>query len=967
MNNQLKLIVSGFFFLLLPFMLQAQPSQPGKVSIPSGHEQTPYRQYAEEGIILNFFEIDNIDFRLYLLYNLSNDDRFSINAEDEYGLFIVNPTEDFMENGFFDSFESFYNETSINFRLIEKKDIFDLESQWKASVTPRYFASITMDIALNRAITDNDFCVNSDPFCTSDIIQFEASHSTQQAEAGIPDIGCIGNSYNPSWYHMRINTGGQFIIHMEGVDPIDPSIERDIDFIIWGPFDDPVTPCVQELTSNKIIDCCYSSSYTENIFLGYPESEHYHNTSHGSIIEHTPEVGEYYILLITNYSRDPCIITFTKTEGSGPGTTDCGILPGIATNSGPYCVGDTIQLSITTQAGATYSWTGPDNFTSNEQNPTIPNCTFEMGGIYTCVTTVDGQTTTGSTEVIVYAQPIADFSFNNVCEGSATQLNSTADTDPSGQEITGYHWDFGDGETADEPNVTHTYASPGDYQVTHIVHTGNGHCIDEITKTVSVYAIPQLTISASPSSVIYGGTATLTVNAVPAGNYSYHWEPANMVTNPNSQTTQTVPLTTSQVFTVTVTNELGGCSNTIQVTVNMAGSDLTATATADQYEICENSSTTLHALPMAGTGNYTYIWSPANLLNNATIQNPVATPPLGTTTFTCIVSDGMTDLEVSVTILVHPKEESSLYESICENESYNFFGQNLNVAGVYNHTLQTIHGCDSVIYLHLSVNPLNEYEFTVSDEENCDEYYWDPEGHEIVYTDHESLVYNQSGSYHRTYKNQLGCDSLVTMNVHFEYTPVPTEIYPMDPDNTTPHWVITATEFQINSYDFHLWDTNPYCHWDTVTWNFAEPIDWLLEPFGDRSSCCKVYVMDQVDDTVWLEAHAFNRCAPQGIIQRYWFVCSFYGIEEDVASTNSATFDVIPNPNNGQMQLLFDRISGKVDVKVYDMKGTLIDSFETYNGNTLFNYDMKTTRSGIYFFVVTCKEGTLAKKVVIER
>ena len=53
MNNQLKLIVSGFFFLLLPFMLQAQPSQPAKVSIPSGHEQTPYRQYAEEGIILN--------------------------------------------------------------------------------------------------------------------------------------------------------------------------------------------------------------------------------------------------------------------------------------------------------------------------------------------------------------------------------------------------------------------------------------------------------------------------------------------------------------------------------------------------------------------------------------------------------------------------------------------------------------------------------------------------------------------------------------------------------------------------------------------------------------------------------------------------------------------------------------------------------------------------------------------------
>ena len=84
--------------------------------------------------------------------------------------------------------------------------------------------------------------------------------------------------------------------------------------------------------------------------------------------------------MICNYSRQPCVITFTKTEDSGPGTTDCGILPGIATNSGPYCVGETIQLTVTTQAGATYSWTGPNGYTSNVQNPSIPNCTYEMGG-----------------------------------------------------------------------------------------------------------------------------------------------------------------------------------------------------------------------------------------------------------------------------------------------------------------------------------------------------------------------------------------------------------------------------------------------------------------------------------------------------------------------------------------------------------------------------------------------------------
>ena len=371
---------------------------------------------------------------------------------------------------------------------------------------------------------------------------------------------------------------------------------------------------------------------------------------------------------------------------------------------------------------------------------------------------------------------------------------------------------------------------------------------------------------------------------------------------------------------------------------------------------------------MAGTGNYTYVWSPADLLNSSTIQNPVATPPVGTTTFTCVVSDGMTTQEVSVNILVRPHEESDMFESICQNGNYNFYGQILTTAGVYNHTLQNMYGCDSIVHLHLSVNEITSTQFTVSEEESCDEYYWDPQGHVIVYTDHENPVYTESNSYNRTYLDRFGCDSLVTMTVDFEYTPTPTEIYPMDSDNDTPHWVVTATEFQINSYDFYFWDTNEHCYWDSVTWSFPVSNHWVLEPFGEKNTCCKMYVLEQIEDTVWLEARAYNRCAPQGIVQRYWFVCSFYGIEDGL-STGSGTFDVTPNPNNGQMQLRFDYLSGKANVKVYDSRGTLIDSFETYNsdGQFTYPYDMKATANGIYFFVVTNKEGTVAKKVVIQR
>ena len=213
----------------------------------------------------------------------------------------------------------------------------------------------------------------------------------------------------------------------------------------------------------------------------------------------------------------------------------------------------------------------------------------------------------------------------------------------------------------------------------------------------------------------------------------------------------------------------------------------------------------------------------------------------------------------------------------------------------------------------------------------------------------------------------LGCDSVVTMHVDFAYTPHPTEIYPMDAGNTAPHWVVTATEFQINSYDFQLWDTNPNCYWDSVTWSFEEPLSWVLEPFGEKNQCCKVYVLSQVEDTVWLSARAFNACAQDGIEQRYWFVCSFYGIEEGGPSIGSANFDVIPNPNNGQMTLCFEHLTGKVDIKVYDMMGKMIDNIQTYNtvdANSML-YDLKGRSNGIYFFVVNGKEGTVTKKVIV--
>ena len=1170
MKRFAKTIMFALILSVIPARIWAQDYM-------SNHAQTNIESHVrdyENGFLFNVFEIENVEERVQLASALATSDIWLCNPTENPGELFIRPNSYNADIPIYAEFEYLrmtlreeYEEVS----LLPKEEFAEIFNSWAQNISDDYYNFLISDY-LDRA----NHCMDADPFCTSDVYTFPSTNSGYSWSG--PDYGCLGSSptnKHSFWYYMRIGVAGNITIKMEA--------PFDIDFALWGPFTDQTTPCPTAAGQTGLLtsNCTSCPNNTSNPNF-YPSGNLHDCSFSAQAYEYAHvvngQVGQYYILLITNYNGGSGNITFQKYAGDGE--TDCGILPPLVNNEGPYCVGETIHLSAQGQAGATYSWTGPGNFSSNQQNPTRPNCTMAMAGTYTCTITVGTASNSATTEVVIYPQPTANFNYTSVCKGTPTQFTSTSPTNPSGQQIQSYQWTFGDGQTGTGQNVTHTYAQAGNYQVTLNVTTGNGHCTSSKTQTVPVYAAPVASATAQPSTVIYGGTATLTANAGATGTFNFHWEPANMVVNANAQTTQTVPLQATQTYTVTVTNPQGGCSSTAQVTVSMEGSNMTAMASADQYELCEGESTTLHAQPSGGTGNYTFNWSPANTLSDATIQNPVATPPVGETTYTCAVSDGITNQNVSVTIMVHPNEVEEVEHTICENDIYDFYGENvqtpgvyehhtqtefgcdklirlhlynwdtyetpitdhfcqgehymfydqaISTSGIYYHTLESVHGCDSVIRLnliqdpsyevelwestceggpgyyyngdylqpsaypyvynfesvlgcdsvvslhieeaeynsktysvslcateytwasngvtyyetgtyydtlsfpnscdstlvlnlelrpsydievhvtscdsyhwkndaynvdmtfnqstvythpyvnsygcdseatlYLTINDHDDIEFTVSDEENCDEYFWDPQGHEIVYTDHNELTYNMTGTYHRTYKNIYDCDSLVTMYVQFEYTPHPTEIYPMDATNTAPHWVVTATEFQINAYDFNLWDTNPNCHWDSVTWNFAQPVNWILEPFGEKNQCCKVYVLSRVEDTVWLEAHAYNRCAPQdGITQRYWLISSFIGIDEDELSTGSAAFDVIPNPNNGQMQLNLERLTGKIDIKVYDMKGTLIDQFDAHNsGSGTYDYNMKGKADGIYFFVATSKEGTVARKVVVQK
>jgi gliding motility-associated-like protein len=97
-----------------------------------------------------------------------------------------------------------------------------------------------------------------------------------------------------------------------------------------------------------------------------------------------------------------------------------------ASNNGPTCQGGDIQLSTPEVAGATYSWTGPNDFSSNLREPLIENVTAVSVGTYYVTLTVGLCTSApGSTEVEINPNPLPTATLSgdaSICPGQEANL-----------------------------------------------------------------------------------------------------------------------------------------------------------------------------------------------------------------------------------------------------------------------------------------------------------------------------------------------------------------------------------------------------------------------------------------------------------------------------------------------------------------------------------------------------------------
>ena len=173
--------------------------------------------------------------------------------------------------------------------------------------------------------------------------------------------------------------------------------------------------------------------------------------------------------------------TVTGTQGNDTLTENNYIIvtapKALVANFTANSTNDTAPLNVqfTDESSGTptsWLWNFGDGTNSTLQNPTH---IYTTPGIYNVTETVSNSvgnnTLTENNYINVkYPAPVAGFTANNT---NGTVPLSVQFTDQSTGNVTGYSWNFGDGYTSTLQNPTHTYTTPGIYNVTETV-TGPG-------------------------------------------------------------------------------------------------------------------------------------------------------------------------------------------------------------------------------------------------------------------------------------------------------------------------------------------------------------------------------------------------------------------------------------------------------------------------------------------------------------
>ncbi|MGE0636438.1 MAG: PKD domain-containing protein [Bacteroidia bacterium] len=336
------------------------------------------------------------------------------------------------------------------------------------------------------------------------------------------------------------------------------------------------------------------------------------------------------------------IVFSTFCDGTAQITVTVNPLPVVnAGQDTTICIGDVIQLNGT--GGPSWSWSPSVGLSDTAIANPIANPVVTT----TYILTVDDGTCVNADTVVVTVNPlpIADAGADvQICFGDSVQLNGSGGTT--------YIWSPATGLSND--SIANPWANPT-VDTEYVLTADNGGCIDTDTVFVTVLLAP-IADAGLDVFICQGDTTQLTAT----GGVSYSWTPATDISDvaiANPEVWPNFPTT----YYVTVT-DANGCTDVDSIFVDV----FAVIATGDTI-VCFGDSAQLSVSP---TGS-SITWTPSAYLNDATIANPLASPPV-TTTFYVLVDNGTgctsTD-SVVVTVQPLPIADAGGDVQICDGNS----------------------------------------------------------------------------------------------------------------------------------------------------------------------------------------------------------------------------------------------------------------------------------------------------------
>jgi len=304
---------------------------------------------------------------------------------------------------------------------------------------------------------------------------------------------------------------------------------------------------------------------------------------------------------------------------------------------------------------------------------------------------------------------------------------------------------------------------------TYTVSTAGSGCTNTKDVTLSVTALPSVTVSATPASICQNGNVQLnasTIGAYCTAAYTTGTSLSDYITNVtlgsiNNTTgassapyntyynTLSTSLSAGSSYTVTGTLNNGGTEDVaIWIDYNQDGTFSAAEKLGEQQTLsfsipftvplsAYNGTTRMRVRNVYATTNiqpctsYTYgevedynvvisggvnpagfvfDWSAnSTYLSSTTVANPVASAMLATQTYSVQVTDlatGCTN-SASQTVVVNMPSASSTTVSLPCGSSYTWNGNTYTSSGTYSATTVNAVGCDSVVSLNLTIAPCN--------------------------------------------------------------------------------------------------------------------------------------------------------------------------------------------------------------------------------------------------------------------